>query len=112
MGESLYLALQGFIILPAMKSNIVLALYILDVTLCLIQIKKNRPYAYMATKPLLMPLLCAVYYAFLPEHLAALPHQRMRLPCAAALYDLPFFGRPETGYQRFKLPAHIFAGAP
>ena len=76
MGESLYLAMQGFIILPTMKSFIVLALYILDVTLCLIQIKKNRPYAYMATKPLLMPLLCAVYYAFLPEHLSALPHQK------------------------------------
>lgn len=49
------------------KQIIALSFYVLDVTLCLVNIKRRKPRAYTATKPFLMPLLLAVYLLFLPE---------------------------------------------
>lgn len=48
---------------------IFIALYVFDVTLCLVTIRRKSSPGYAATKPLLMPLLCAVYFSLLPQSL-------------------------------------------
>ncbi len=55
---------------------VVLVLYALDITLCLLAIKRKDSHAYAATKPLLMPLLLGIYYNFLPVGLRTLGYQR------------------------------------
>ena len=54
----------------------VLIAYVFDVSMCLLAIKKKNSLAYAATKPFLMPLLCAVYFCFLPVELRGLGYQR------------------------------------
>lgn len=46
---------------------VVLVLYVFDVSLCLIAIHKKNSGLYIATKPLLMPLLCTLYFVLLPS---------------------------------------------
>ena len=52
------------------------ALYVLDVSVCLLAIKKKSTPLYAATKPLLMPFLCLVYFCFLPESLRGADYQK------------------------------------
>ncbi len=49
-----------------MKKWILVLLYAVDVFFCLRSIKKKNPHEYVLTKPFLMPLLCAIYFDFLP----------------------------------------------
>lgn len=58
--------------------------YILDVTLCLLAIRKKNSHGYAVTKSLLMPALCLVYFAFLPERLLNVNHQYFILLALAA----------------------------
>lgn len=59
-----------------MIRTLFLALYLIDVSLCLLAIKKKSSPGYAATKPFLMPLLCAVYFCFLPPALRNLDYQK------------------------------------
>ena len=52
------------------------ALYAIDVSVCLLAIKKKSTPVYAATKPLLMPLLCIVYFCLLPVELRNQSYQR------------------------------------
>lgn len=49
-----------------LRQYAVLFFYILDISFCLISIKQKNSRLYALTKPFLMPLLCAVYFLFLP----------------------------------------------
>ena len=49
-----------------LRQYAVLFFYILDISFCLISIKRKNSRLYALTKPFLMPLLCAVYFLFLP----------------------------------------------
>jgi len=53
----------------AFKHFAIVALYLIDVTLCLVSIRRKNSHMYAATKPLLMPLLCGIYLVFLPDSL-------------------------------------------
>ena len=66
------------------------ALYAIDVSMCLLAIKKKSSPLYAATKPLLMPLLCVVYFCFLPEPLRSLSYQKYVIGASSlhALGDL------------------------
>ena len=59
-----------------MIQTVFLALYLIDVSLCLLAIRKKSSPGYAATKPLLMPLLCVVYFCFLPQSLRSLTYQK------------------------------------
>lgn len=59
-----------------MTQALFLALYVIDVSVCLLAIKKKNSPLYAATKPLLMPLLCVVYFCFLPVALRSLSYQK------------------------------------
>ena len=59
-----------------MTQALFLALYAIDISLCLLAIKKKSTPLYAATKPLLMPLLCAVYFLILPEALRSQSYQK------------------------------------
>ena len=59
-----------------MTRTLFLALYLIDVSLCLLAIKKKSSPGYAVTKPLLMPLLCVVYFGFLPQSLRSLDYQK------------------------------------
>ena len=50
-----------------LRQYAVLFFYILDISFCLISIKRKNSRLYALTKPFLMPLLCAVYFLFLPQ---------------------------------------------
>ncbi len=52
-----------------MKKWLLLAIYVIDVTGCLVAIKRKDSHGYALTKPFLMPLLCGLYFMFLPENL-------------------------------------------
>ena len=54
----------------------VIIAYLFDVSMCLLAIKKKNSLAYAATKPFLMPLLCAVYFCFLHAGLRGLGYQK------------------------------------
>jgi uncharacterized membrane protein YhhN len=58
------------------KKWILLAIYVIDVFFCLRAIKRKNSHEYAITKPFLMPLLCALYFAFLPIELRSVPYQR------------------------------------
>lgn len=49
-----------------LRQYAVLFFYILDISFCLISIKRKNSRLYALTKPFLMPLLCVVYFLFLP----------------------------------------------
>lgn len=49
-----------------LRQYAVLFFYILDISFCLISIKRKNSRLYALTKPFLTPLLCAVYFIFLP----------------------------------------------
>lgn len=49
--------------------------YILDITFCLISIRRKNSRLYALTKPFLMPLLCSVYFLFLPQAAKGLWYQ-------------------------------------
>lgn len=49
-----------------LRQYAVLFFYILDISFCLISIKRKNSRLYALTKPFLMPLLCTVYFLFLP----------------------------------------------
>ena len=53
-----------------------LALYLIDVSLCLFAIRRKSSLLYAATKPFLMPLLCVVYFCILPQELRGLDYQK------------------------------------
>ena len=55
---------------------LVLVLYIFDVSMCLLAIKRKNSHVYAASKPFLMPLLLGVYFAVLPESLRSLGYQK------------------------------------
>ncbi len=57
------------------KQSVALFLYVMDVTLCLLQIKRKAPRGYSLTKAFLMPLLAAVYFCFLPASAKGQNHQ-------------------------------------
>ena len=59
-----------------MMQVLFLALYAIDVSVCLLAIKKKSSPLYASTKPLLMPLLCVVYFFLLPESLRGLSYQK------------------------------------
>ena len=50
-----------------LRQYAVLFFYILDISFCLISIKRKNSRLYALTKPFLTPLLCAVYFLFLPQ---------------------------------------------
>ena len=50
-----------------LRQYAVLFFYILDISFCLISIKRKNSRLYALTKPFLMPLLCTVYFLFLPQ---------------------------------------------
>lgn len=52
------------------------AIFAIDVSVCLLAIKKRSTPLYAATKPLLMPLLCVVYFCLLPETLRDKDYQK------------------------------------
>lgn len=58
-----------------MKQIVMIALYLIDVTLCLVAIRQRFLLVSRATKPLLMPLLCCVYLALLPQSLMTFRQQ-------------------------------------
>ncbi|MCQ2412513.1 MAG: lysoplasmalogenase [Sphaerochaetaceae bacterium] len=58
-----------------LKHIVALAIYLIDVTLCLVSIRRKDSKVYALTKPLLMPLLCVVYLVFLPVALRSQNHQ-------------------------------------
>ncbi len=53
-----------------------LLIYILDVTFCLIAIGRKSSRLYALTKMFLMPLLCIVYFVFLPASAIGVYYQR------------------------------------
>ncbi len=57
------------------KQIIALFLYVMDVTICLVNIKRKYARGYTVTKPFLMPLLLTVYFLFLPEEALETNHQ-------------------------------------
>ena len=59
-----------------MTQALFLALYAIDISVCLLAIKKRSTPFYAATKPLLMPLLCMVYFCLLPETLRDQEYQK------------------------------------
>ena len=59
-----------------MRSAIALAAYVIVVTSCLVAIKLKKAVVYTLAKPFLMPLLCIVYFAFLPDEISDLPYQK------------------------------------
>ena len=65
----------------------ILFFYILDVCLCLLAIRKKNSRVYALTKPFLTPLLCAVYFLFLPVPLRGLHYQKFVI-VALALHCL------------------------
>ena len=59
-----------------MQLVLFLALYLIDVSLCLFAIRRKNSPLYAATKPFLMPLLCVVYFCILPQELRGLEYQK------------------------------------
>lgn len=59
-----------------MKKWLVLAIYAMDVFFCLRAVKNKDSHQYAITKPFLMPLLCAVYFAFIPSAIRFVSYQR------------------------------------
>ena len=59
-----------------MQLALFLALYLIDVSLCLFAIRRKSSPLYAATKPFLMPLLCVVYFCILPQELRGLDYQK------------------------------------
>lgn len=59
-----------------MKKWLVLAIYAADVFFCLRAVKNRDSHEYALTKPFLMPLLCGLYFVFLPVQLRDLSYQR------------------------------------
>ena len=59
-----------------MQLALFLALYLIDVSLCLFAIRRKSSPLYAATKPFLMPLLCVVYFCLLPQELRGLDYQK------------------------------------
>ena len=68
----------------------VLVAYIFDISMCLLAIRKKNSLAYAATKPFLMPLLCAVYFCMLPAELRGLGYQKFAIAalCLHCLGDV------------------------
>ena len=89
-----------------MKKWILLAIYAIDVFFCLRAIKQKSSHEYVLTKPFLMPLLCGLYFAFLPEVLRSAPHQKF------VLYALMFhtLGDVLLLFPRTKTKAFFYAG--
>lgn len=58
------------------KKWLVLMIYAADVFFCLRAVKNKDSHEYALTKPFLMPLLCGVYFAFLPQAIRFAPYQR------------------------------------
>jgi uncharacterized membrane protein YhhN len=88
------------------KKWILLAIYAIDVFFCLRAIKQKSSHEYVLTKPFLMPLLCGLYFAFLPEVLRSAPHQKF------VLYALMFhtLGDVLLLFPRTKTKAFFYAG--
>ena len=59
-----------------MQLALFLALYLIDVSLCLFAIRRKNSPLYAVTKPFLMPLLCVVYFCILPQELRGLDYQK------------------------------------
>ena len=59
-----------------MKKWILVFIYAIDIFFCLRAIKQKSSHEYALTKPFLMPLLCASYFAFLPETVWSAPYQK------------------------------------
>ena len=59
-----------------MQLALFLALYLIDVSLCLFAIRRKSSPLYATTKPFLMPLLCVVYFCILPQELRGLDYQK------------------------------------
>lgn len=59
-----------------MKKWILVLLYAIDVFFCLRAVKKKSSHEYVLTKPFLMPLLCSIYFVFLPAVLRSAPYQK------------------------------------
>ena len=59
-----------------MKKWILVLLYAVDVFFCLRAIKKKSSHEYVLTKPFLMPLLCSIYFVFLPSALRNVTYQK------------------------------------
>jgi len=57
----------------------ILFLYFLDIAVCLISIKRKDSRIYALTKPFLTPLLCTVYFLFLPQAVKGMWYQRFVL---------------------------------
>lgn len=89
-----------------MKKWILLAMYAIDVFFCLRSIKQKSSHEYVLTKPFLMPLLCANYFAFLPEALRFAPYQKFVL-IALAFHTL---GDILLLFPRNKTKAFFYAG--
>ena len=89
-----------------MKKWILLVIYAIDVFFCLRAIKQKSSHEYVLTKPFLMPLLCGLYFAFLPEVLRSAPHQKF------VLYALMFhtLGDVLLLFPRTKTKAFFYAG--
>lgn len=58
------------------KKWILVLLYAVDVFFCLRAIKKKSSHEYVLTKPFLMPLLCSIYFVFLPSALRNVTYQK------------------------------------
>jgi uncharacterized membrane protein YhhN len=88
------------------KKWILLVIYAIDVFFCLRAIKQKSSHEYVLTKPFLMPLLCGLYFAFLPEVLRSAPHQKF------VLYALMFhtLGDVLLLFPRTKTKAFFYAG--
>ncbi len=69
------------------KQFAILFIYLLDVTFCLIAIGRKSSRLYALTKMFLMPLLCVVYFQFLPPSARGLGYQRF-VAIALALHTL------------------------
>ncbi len=59
-----------------MKKWILVLFYAIDIFFCLRSIAKKKSQEYVLTKPFLMPLLCVIYFAFLPLAFRAEAYQR------------------------------------
>lgn len=89
-----------------MKKWILVLLYAVDVFFCLRAIQQKKSHEYALTKPFLMPLLCSIYFAFLPTVFAQQEYQKFVF-FALAFHTL---GDILLLFPRTKTKAFFYAG--
>ena len=96
-----------------LRQYAILFFYALDVFFCLFSIRRKDSRLYALTKPFLTPLLCAVYFLFLPAPLKGLGYQRFVL-IALALHCigdiLLLFPRDKSRHMFYLGMLSFFAG--